>query len=101
MPDEGNLDPGCSRLHHDEYETSRASSRTSSRSTLNQMERWGWSLREHEKHEGYQGRLFYSKDIYQEEMGVKKVQLKLSRTVQEMPALTTPSTKPGQWLYKC
>lgn len=22
MPDEGNLDPGCSRLHHDEYETS-------------------------------------------------------------------------------
>lgn len=22
MPDEGNLDPGCSRLHHDEYEAS-------------------------------------------------------------------------------
>lgn len=22
MPDEGNLDPGCSRLHHDGYETS-------------------------------------------------------------------------------
>lgn len=39
MPDEGNLDPGCSRLHHDEYETSGASSRTSSRPTLNQMER--------------------------------------------------------------
>ena len=37
MPDEGNLDPGCSRLHHDEYETSGASSRTSSRQTLNQM----------------------------------------------------------------
>ncbi len=46
MPDEGNLDPGCSRLHHDEYETSGASSRTSSRPTLNQMERWGRSLGE-------------------------------------------------------
>lgn len=21
MPDDGNLDPSCSRLHHDEYET--------------------------------------------------------------------------------
>ena len=38
MPDEGNLDPGCSRLHHDEYETSGASSCTSSRPTLNQKE---------------------------------------------------------------
>lgn len=43
MPDEGNLDPGCSRLHHDGYETSGASSRTSSRPTLNQRERPGRS----------------------------------------------------------
>lgn len=39
MPGEGNLDPGCSRLHHDEYEASGASSRTSTHPTLNQMER--------------------------------------------------------------
>lgn len=58
MPDEGNLDPGCSRLHHDEYETSGASSRTSSRPTLNQMERWRGGAWANEEHERCQGRLF-------------------------------------------
>lgn len=74
MPDEGNLDPGCSRLHHDEYETSGASSCTSSRPTLNQMERQGWSLGRMRnmnavRDNGSTGK----KDIHQEWKGTERV----------------------------
>lgn len=64
MPDEGNLDPGCSRLHHDEYETSGGlithlqplNSQSNGRGEGGASgRRWGG-----EERERYQGRLLCS-----------------------------------------
>lgn len=68
MPDEGNLDPGCSRLHHDEYEASGGliTHLQSLNSQSNGRGEGGAPGRGVcEERERYQGRLLCSEGVHQ------------------------------------